>query len=559
MQSADYRRQLSDSPLTSKGSGNSDHTVLRGFFIDKGDIMTTILTAVLISIILGIVGFIIGYVLSKKANQTKIREADEKAGKILSDAAKEAETLKRVSILETKEEIAKENSKFEKMMRDRKSQIKKRDIEISEREKDLNKKNDLINKKEKELLQRQREILLKEKTVRAKNDRLSGIIEEENKKLEQIAQLSKDDALNILMENLKTEAKLKAANTIKTIKEEALQKANKEAQEILSLAIQRCATDHVVESTVSVVALPNDEMKGRIIGREGRNIRTFENATGIEVIIDDTPEAVTLSGFDPIRREIARLSLTKLIADGRIHPTRIEEVVEKTKKEMDESIRNTGEETLLELNISNMHSELVKLIGRLKYRTSYGQNVLQHAKEVAYLTQLMADELEIDSTLAKRAGLLHDIGKAVDQNIEGTHTHIGAELARKYGEDRIVINSIESHHEDVEADSIISVLVSAADSISGARPGARRETLEAYIERLEKLEEIANSFNGVDKGYAIQAGREIRVIVIPEEISDAEAEELANQISGRIEKELKYPGQIKVTVVRETRSISYAK
>lgn len=521
--------------------------------------MTTILTAVLISIILGIVGFIIGYVLSKKANQTKIREADEKAGKILSDAAKEAETLKRVSILETKEEIAKENSKFEKMMRDRKSQIKKRDIEISEKEKDLNKKNDLINKKEKELLQRQREILLKEKTVRAKNDRLSGIIEEENKKLEQIAQLSKDDALNILMENLKTEAKLKAANTIKTIKEEALQKANKEAQEILSLAIQRCATDHVVESTVSVVALPNDEMKGRIIGREGRNIRTFENATGIEVIIDDTPEAVTLSGFDPIRREIARLSLTKLIADGRIHPTRIEEVVEKTKKEMDESIRNTGEETLLELNISNMHSELVKLIGRLKYRTSYGQNVLQHAKEVAYLTQLMADELEIDSTLAKRAGLLHDIGKAVDQNIEGTHTHIGAELARKYGEDRIVINSIESHHEDVEADSIISVLVSAADSISGARPGARRETLEAYIERLEKLEEIANSFNGVDKGYAIQAGREIRVIVIPEEISDAEAEELANQISGRIEKELKYPGQIKVTVVRETRSISYAK
>ncbi len=519
----------------------------------------TILTAILISIILGIVGFIIGYALSKKANQTKIRETDEKAKKITQDALKEAETLKRVSLLETKEEIAKENGQFEKIIRDRKSQVKKREIDVQEKEKDLAKKNDLINKKEKELLQRQREILLKEKTVRAKNERLSGIIEEENKKLEHIAQMSKEDAMKILMENLETEAKLKAANTIKNIKENALQTANKEAKEILSLAIQRCATDHVVESTVSVVSLPNDEMKGRIIGREGRNIRTFENATGIEVIIDDTPEAVTLSGFDPIRREIARLSLSKLIADGRIHPTRIEEVVEKTKKEMDENIKNIGEETLLELNISNMHTELIKLIGRLKYRTSYGQNVLQHAKEVAYLTQLMADELEIDSSLAKRSGLLHDIGKAVDQNIEGTHTHIGAELARKYGEDPIVVNSIESHHEDVEADSVISVLVSAADSISGARPGARRETLEAYIERLDKLEEIANSFNGVEKGYAIQAGREIRVIVIPEEISDAEAEEMANQISSRIEKELKYPGQIKITVVRETRSISYAK
>ena len=520
---------------------------------------TTILTAILISIIMGIIGFGIGFALSKKSNQTKIKEASGKAKQIVNDAKRETETLKRVSILETKENIAKENSRFEKMVRDRKSQIRKSEIDIQEKGKDLSRKNDLINRKETEILKRQREVMLKEKTVKAKNDRLSKIIDEENRKLEHIAQLSKDEAIKILMINLETEAKLKSANMTKKIKEDALQTANKEAKEILTLAIQRCATDHVVESTVSVVSLPNDEMKGRIIGREGRNIRTFENATGIEVIIDDTPEAVTLSGFDPIRREIARSSLAQLIADGRIHPTRIEEVVEKAKKEMDENIKNIGEETLLELNISDMHIDLVKLLGRLRYRTSYGQNVLQHSKEVAHLTQLMADELEIDSTFAKRAGLLHDIGKAVDQNTEGTHTHIGAELARKYGEDPIVINAIESHHEDVEAESTIAVLVSAGDSISGARPGARRETLEAYIQRLEKLEEIANSFNGIEKGYAIQAGREIRVIVIPEEISDAEADELASQISSRIEKELKYPGQIKITVVRETRAISYAK
>ncbi len=520
---------------------------------------TTLLTGILTAIILGIMGFIIGYVISKKSVQNKIKEAKETANKILDEAKREAETLKRVSLLETKEEIAKKNNKFEKEVRNKKSELRKIQLEVEEKEKNLNKKNDLLKKKETALLQRERDILLKEKTVKAKNDRLSKIIDEENKRLEQIAQLSKEDAIKILMENLEKEAKLKAANTIKQIKEEALQTANKEAKEILTHAIQRCATDHVVESTVSVVSLPNDEMKGRIIGREGRNIRTFENATGIEVIIDDTPEAVTISGFDPIRREIARISLEKLVADGRIHPTRIEEVIKKTQEEMEENIKMLGEDALLELNIPSMHSELIKLLGRLKYRTSYGQNVLQHSKEVAFLAQLMADELELDGKLARRAGLLHDIGKAVDQHIEGTHTHIGAELAKKYGEDEVVINAIESHHEDVPPTSLISVLVAAADAISGGRPGARRETLEAYIERLEKLEEISNSFNGVEKAYAIQAGREVRVIVVPEEISDAEADELAQQISSRIEQELKYPGQIKVTVVREKRAISYAK
>ncbi|MGE3062416.1 MAG: ribonuclease Y [bacterium] len=518
------------------------------------------LIAVLSTILLGILGYIIGYALAKKSVGAKLKEADERSGKLLDEAKREAEALKRVSLLETKEEIAKKQEQFEKQVRDRRSELRNSEQAYEEKEKNLEKKNDMVRKKETSLLQRERELLLKEKTIKAKNDRLTKLIEDQNAKLEQMAQLSKDEALKILMLNLETEAKLSAANMIKQMKEDALQKASKEAKEIVTMAIQRSATDHVVESTVSVVSLPSDEMKGRIIGREGRNIRTFENATGVEVIIDDTPDAVTISGFDPIRREIARLALSKLVSDGRIHPTRIEEVVKKTQEQMEETIKNIGEDTLVELNIPNMHPEIVKMLGRLKYRTSYGQNVLQHSKEVAYLAQMMADELEIDNAhLAKRAGLLHDIGKAVDQNFEGTHTKIGAEIAKKYGENEIVINSIESHHEDVQAETLVSILVAAADSISGARPGARRETLEAYIERLENLEEIANGFNGVEKAYAIQAGREIRVIAVPEQISDAEADELSQQIARKIEQELKYPGQIKVTVIRETRSIDYAK
>ncbi|MDD3803452.1 MAG: ribonuclease Y [bacterium] len=518
------------------------------------------LIAVLVTILLGVLGYIIGYALAKKSIGVKLREADERSGKLLDEAKREAEALKRVSLLETKEEIAKKQDLFEKQVRERKNDLRNSEQAFEEKEKNLEKKNDMVRKKETSLLQRERELLLKEKTIKAKNDRLTKLIEDQNAKLEQMAQMSKDEALKILMLNLETEAKLSAANMIKQMKEDALQKASKEAKEIVTMAIQRSATDHVVESTVSVVSLPSDEMKGRIIGREGRNIRTFENATGVEVIIDDTPDAVTISGFDPIRREIARLALSKLVSDGRIHPTRIEEVVKKTQEQMEETIKNIGEDTLVELNIPNMHPELVKMLGRLKYRTSYGQNVLQHSKEVAYLAKMMADELDIDNAhLAKRAGLLHDIGKAVDQNFEGTHTKIGSELAKKYGENDIVINSIESHHEDVQAETLVSILVAAADSISGARPGARRETLEAYIERLENLEEIANGFNGVEKAYAIQAGREIRVIAVPEQISDAEADELSQQIARKIEQELKYPGQIKVTVIRETRSIDYAK
>ncbi len=523
------------------------------------NLIFTIIGTLLI-IILCFVGYALGYYLGKKAIENRLKSAEEKAVKIVEEAKREAEAQKRLSLIEAKEEIAKKNEQFEKVVRDKKNEIRRAEQSIEDREKNIEKKNELLTKKETTLLQRERELLLKEKTVKAKNDRLTKLIEEENLKLEQIAQMSKDEAIKILMQNLETEAKLQAANMIKQIKEDALQKAHKEAKEIITLAIQRSATDHVVESTVSVVPLPNEEMKGRIIGREGRNIRTFENATGVEVIIDDTPDAVTISGFDPVRREIARLSLIKLISDGRIHPTRIEEIVKKTTEEMDENIKNIGEETLAELNISNIHPEMTKLIGRLKYRTSYGQNILQHSKEVAFLSQMMADELEIENSfLAKRAGLLHDIGKAVDQNFEGTHTKIGVELAKKYGEDPIVINAIESHHGDVEPTNLISVLVAAADAISGARPGARRETLEAYIERLEKLEEVANGFNGVEKAYAIQAGREVRVIVIPEQISDAESEELSHQIARKIEQELKYPGQIKVTVIRETRSIDYAK
>ncbi len=519
-----------------------------------------IIIGTLLTLILGILGYFVGYLIGKISIKNKLKDADETSKKILKDAKREIEAQKRLSLLETKEEIARKNEQFEKQLREKRNELRRSEQSIEDREKNIEKKNELLTKKETNLLQRERELFLKEKTVKAKNERLTKLLEEENKKLEQIAQMSKDEAIKILMQNLETEAKLQAANMIKQIKEDTLQKAQKEAKEIITLAIQRSATDHVVESTVSVVNLPNEEMKGRIIGREGRNIRTFENSTGVEVIIDDTPDAVTLSGFDPVRREVARLSLIKLISDGRIQPTRIEEIVKKTFEEMEENIKNIGEETLVELNISNMHPEMIKLIGRLKYRTSYGQNVLQHSKEVAYLAAMMADELEIENSyIAKRAGLLHDIGKAVDQNFEGTHTKIGSELAKKYGEDQIVINAIESHHGDVEPNNLISILVSTADAISGARPGARRETLEAYIERLEKLEEIANSFNGVEKAYAIQAGREIRVMVIPEQITDAEAEELSHQIARRIEQELKYPGQIKVTIIRETRAIDYAK
>ena len=378
-------------------------------------------------------------------------------------------------------------------------------------------------------------------------------------KLERIAGLTTQEAKRLLLANLEARAKQEAAQMIKEIKDKALQTATKEAKEIITSAIQRCAAEHTVESTVSVVSLPNDEMKGRIIGREGRNIRSFEIATGIDVIVDDTPEAVILSGFDPIRRETARIALERLVLDGRIHPGRIEEIVAKAKQEVEEDIFEAGEQTCYDVGIHGLHPDLIRLLGRLKYRTSYGQNVLQHSKEVAYLAGLMAAELELDVNIAKRAGLLHDIGKALDHNVEGTHTSIGFQIAKKYNENAITMNAILAHHEDVEPESLIAVLVGAADAISGSRPGARRETLEAYIKRLEQLEELADSFSGVEKAYAIQAGREIRVMVQHEKRDDAQAAQLASDIAAKIQAEMEYPGQIKVTVIRETRSVEYAK
>jgi ribonuclease Y len=371
--------------------------------------------------------------------------------------------------------------------------------------------------------------------------------------------MTADEAKQLLITNLENEARHEAAQLIRQIREEAERKADREAKEVLTMAIQRCAADHVVESTVSVVSLPNEEMKGRIIGREGRNIRSFELSTGIDVIIDDTPEAVILSGFDPVRREVAKVSLERLVADGRIHPARIEEIVAKVQAEMDEKIREVGEQVSLDVGVHGLHPELIKLLGRLQYRTSYGQNVLQHAKEVAYLAGMMAAELKFDVSLAKRAGLLHDIGKAVDHEAEGTHTQIGGELAEKYGENPGVVHAISSHHSDNVTESAISVLVQAADAVSSARPGARRETLESYVKRLEKLEKVADSFKGVAKAFAIQAGREIRIMVESKEIDDSKAEELAGEIARKVEKELEYPGQVKVVVIRETRAIEYAK
>ncbi len=503
--------------------------------------------------------FWIGFYVNRKIGELKIYNAQKMAEKIIEEAKKEAENTKREAELEARDKMYKAKLEFEKQTEKKKKELQMADRKLADREANVERKSDLLARREKDLQKRERDLALKERTVKAKDERYKQLLEEENAKLERIAGMTSEQAKQRLMANLEAQARYEAAQTIKEIKDKARESAEKEAKEIITSAIQRCVTDHVVESTVSVVSLPNEEMKGRIIGREGRNIRAFEIATGVEVIIDDTPEAVSLSGFDPVRREIARLALETLVADGRIHPARIEEIVGKTEKQVEDLIVRTGEETLLELGIPDVHPEVAKLLGRLKYRTSYGQNVLQHSKEVAHIAGLMASELDLDSSMAKRAGLLHDLGKAVDQSHEGTHAKIGAELAKKYGESEVVINSILAHHEDVEAKSPVSILVAAADAVSGARPGARRETLEAYIKRLEKLEEIANSFRGVDTAYAIQAGREIRIIVHPEEMTDVQSAELASMIARRIEAELKYPGQIKVTVIREMRTVEYAK
>jgi ribonuclease Y len=510
-----------------------------------------IIYEIIAGIIIAAALFVQFSIIKNKANVIKA-QAQEESNRLKDEAMREAESRKKEAIIEAKEEIHKLRNDVEKESRDRRNEVQRLERRLIQREESLDKKNDAFEKREISLEKKQQEI----NKLQAKVDEL---YQKQREELERLSGLSSEEAKSILLEKVSKEIKHESAMMIKETETKAKEEADKKAREIITCAIQRCAADHVAETTVHVVTLPNDEMKGRIIGREGRNIRALETLTGVDLIIDDTPEAVILSGFDPIRREVARIALEKLIIDGRIHPARIEEMVEKAEKELESDIKEEGEQATFETGVHGLHVELIRLLGRLKYRTSYGQNVLKHSIEVAYLAGLMASEIGIDPSVAKRAGLLHDIGKAVDHEMEGPHAIIGAEVAKKYRESPTIVNAIAAHHGDVEFQSLEAVLVQAADAISAARPGARRETLEAYIKRLEKLEEIANTCEGVEKSYAIQAGRELRIMVKPEDIDDAGAFEMARKIVKKIEEELEYPGQIKVNVIRETRAIEYAK
>jgi ribonuclease Y len=488
-----------------------------------------------------------------------VAKAEDRASKIIDDAKREAETITKEASLQAKDEVLQAKAEFERESKDKRRDLQALERRIQQKEENLDKKMLLFDQRDAELFKKEQSLGTKEQNLFLKEEKLGQLIDEARKSLERISGYTSEEAKRILMETLENEAKLDAAKRIKVIEEEAKETADKKSKEILSLAIQRYAGEYVAEKTVSVVALPSDEMKGRIIGREGRNIRALEAATGIDLIIDDTPEAVILSGFNPIRREIAKLSLEKLIADGRIHPGRIEEIVAKSTEEVEQAIKEAGEQAAFDLGVYGIHPEILKLIGRLRYRTSYSQNVYQHSLEVAFLCGIMAEELGINVKQAKRAGLLHDLGKAVDHEVEGSHAVIGAELARKFGESPKIVHAIMAHHEDEKPASVLAVLVQAADALSGARPGARREMMETYVKRLEDLEKIATSYTGVVNSFAIQAGREIRVIVSSEEVSDERAIVLAKDIAKKIENEMTYPGQIKVNVIRETRAIEYAR
>ena len=514
--------------------------------------MSPIIRALIAAVIVAPITCLAAVAYRKKSYESKIGSAEEKSREIIDEALKVAETKKKEALLEAKEENLKAKNELEKETRERRAEIQRYERRVLSKEENLDKKAEAMERKESSLVSR-------EDSLKKRTAEVEELFAKEQEELEKISGLTSDQAKEYLLKSVEADVKHDTAKLIKELEARAKEEADKKAREYVVTAIQRCAADHVAETTVSVVQLPSDEMKGRIIGREGRNIRTLETMTGVELIIDDTPEAVVLSGFDPVRREVARIALERLIVDGRIHPARIEEMVEKAQKEVENMMREEGEAAALEVGIHGIHPELVKLLGKMKFRTSYGQNALKHSIEVAQLSGLLASEIGVDVRLAKRAGLLHDIGKSVDHEMEGSHVQLGSELCKKYKESATVINAVESHHGDVEPTSLISCIVQAADTISAARPGARRETLETYTNRLKQLEDITNSFKGVDKSFAIQAGREVRIMVVPEQVSDDDMVLMAREISKKVESELEYPGQIKVNVIRESRVTDYAK